>query len=155
MRPLHLQPPEGVHRGALHVVAEPGEVGGQAPGGLLPVDELPVLHVVDVVDQSKVDAACELVLLGVARASSRLPGVLPRGPPPAPAPALQARLGALTSMLTISSQPMGDARHRSIVLRVCIHTSQVSLVQACEEVELTHSLLDAMTPEEKGEQREE
>ena len=108
-------------------------------------------------NQSKVDAACELVLLGVARASSRLPGVLPRGPPPAPAPApaLQARLGALTSMLTISSQPMGDARHRSIVLRVCIHTSQVSLVQACEEVELTHSLLDAMTPEEKGEQREE
>ena len=132
MRPLHLQPPVGVHRGALHVVAEPGEVGGQAPGGLLPVDELPVLHVVDVVDQSKVDAACELVLLGVARASSRLPGVLPRGPPPAPAPApaLQARLGALTSMLTISSQPMGDARHRSIVLRVCIHTSIVSFVHA-------------------------
>ena len=83
-------------------------------------------------NQSKVDAACELVLLGVARASSRLPGVLPRGPPPAPAPApaLQLRLGTLTSMLTISSQPMGDARHRSIVLRVCIHTSQVSFVQA-------------------------
>ena len=79
-------------------------------------------------NQSKVDAACELVLLGVARASSRLPGVLPRGPPPAPAPApaLQPRLGTLT----ISSQPKGDARHRLIVLRVCIHTSQVSLVQA-------------------------